>query len=85
MKTVVVFLAEGFEECEALLVVDILRRAGCKVIMTSITDEKLVKSSRYIEVKTDALVKDIDFSDVDMVVLPGGVQGTKNLGKIQLY
>lgn len=81
MKAVVVFLAEGFEECEALLVVDILRRAGCKVIMASITDENLVKSSRYIEVKADALVKDINFNDADMVVLPGGVQGTKNLEK----
>ena len=50
----VVFLAAGFEECEALIVVDILRRAGIEVTMASISDQLEVDSSRHIKVKADA-------------------------------
>lgn len=75
----VVFLAEGFEECEALIVVDILRRAGIETIMASITKQLEVDSSRHIKVQADALAEDMEFASADMVVLPGGRLGTENL------
>lgn len=78
---VVVFLADGFEECEALLVIDLLRRAGLKTVMASVTGKKTVKSSRYIPIVADTLAESIDYTDVKMIVLPGGRLGTENLGK----
>ena len=81
---VVVFLADGFEECEGLLVVDILRRAGLKTIMASIMGMLEVKSSRYIEIKADCLAENVDYSMAKMVVLPGGRYGTENLAASEL-
>ncbi|MBR1693147.1 MAG: DJ-1/PfpI family protein [Lachnospiraceae bacterium] len=79
MSQVCIFLAEGFEEIEALTVVDILRRAGIGIQTVSITGEKQVVSSHKVPVMADALFEDIDFAGVDMIVLPGGMPGTKNL------
>ncbi|MBP5492252.1 MAG: DJ-1/PfpI family protein [Clostridiales bacterium] len=80
MKTIV-FLADGFEECEALIVVDILRRARIEVDMASVMGRRVVLSSRKIPVTADVLAEDVDFSDVDMIILPGGRAGTENLKK----
>lgn len=76
---VVVFLADGFEECEGLLVVDLLRRAGLKVLMASIMGRRDVKSSREILIQADCLAENVDYSTARMVVLPGGRLGTDNL------
>lgn len=78
---VVVFLADGFEECEGLLVVDILRRARLKVLMASIMGRRDVKSSREILIQSDCLAEDVDYNDAKMIVLPGGRIGTANLAK----
>ena len=59
MSKLIVFLADGFEECEALLVVDILRRAGVETVMASIMGRLEVLSSRKIEVKADVLAEDL--------------------------
>ncbi|MBQ6456016.1 MAG: DJ-1/PfpI family protein [Mogibacterium sp.] len=75
----VVFLADGFEECEALITVDILRRAGVETVMASVSGRAEVESSRSIWVRADAPVSVIDFSSVDMVILPGGRLGTENM------
>jgi len=75
----VVFLADGFEEGEALIVVDILRRAGIETVMAAIGEKSDVDSSRNIVVKADAFANDIDFAPVNLVVLPGGRLGTENL------
>ena len=75
----VVFLADGFEECEALIVVDILRRAGIETVMASIGEQLEVDSSRHIKVHADTLAEDVDYSCYDLVVLPGGRYGTENL------
>ena len=76
----IVFLADGFEECEGLIVVDILRRAGVETVMASAMGRLQIDSSRHIKVMADELVEDIDFDTVDLVVLPGGRLGTENLG-----
>ncbi len=80
MKNVCVFFADGCEEIEGLTVVDLLRRAGIAVTMVSINKKKKITGSHNIIFKADVLFKDMDFSDVDMLVLPGGMPGTTSLG-----
>lgn len=79
MSKVSVFFAAGFEEIEALTVVDILRRAGIETCMVSITGEKKVTGSHQITVEMDKLFDEVDFYSTDMIVLPGGMPGTTNL------
>jgi 4-methyl-5(b-hydroxyethyl)-thiazole monophosphate biosynthesis len=79
MAKVCIFLAEGFEEIEALTVVDVLRRANIEITMVSVTGTELVAGSHGIAVKADRLFDDMDFGDTDMLVLPGGMPGTRNL------
>lgn len=81
MKKVGVFLAEGFEEIEGLTVVDLLRRAGVEVTTISIMGKKEIYGSHKIGVLADALYEEVDFEQLDGVVLPGGMPGTTNLGK----
>lgn len=79
MGKVCVFFGTGYEEIEALAVVDLLRRAGIDTEMVSITGEDMVESSHGVTVKMDRLLEEVDFGGVDMIVLPGGMPGTKNL------
>ncbi len=81
MSKVYIFIAEGFEEIEALTVVDLLRRAKLDIVMASVTGNKLVTGSHNIAVITDILFEDTDFEDAAMLVLPGGMPGTTNLEK----
>ena len=66
------FLAYDFEEIEALATVDILRRAGLSVATVSITEELQVKGAHNITVLADKIFSGCDFSDLDVLVLPGG-------------
>lgn len=79
MSKICVFFANGFEEIEALTVVDILRRAAIDVAMVSVTGEKKVTGSHKITVEMDKLFEEVNFEETDMIVLPGGMPGTKNL------
>lgn len=83
MKKVLLFLAEGFEEVEALTVVDLARRAGIEVTMVSITGKREVTGARKICVTADALFEEADFGTADMLVFPGGNPGFKNLGAFE--
>ena len=76
---VYVFLANGFEEMEALAPVDLLRRAGVEVFTVGVGSDMIV-SSHNIPVKTDTTVDKIVLNDeLEMIVLPGGMPGTLNL------
>lgn len=79
MSLVYAMMADGFEETEAITVIDILRRAGIKVVTVSITDNKMVNGSHGINVQADEIMDNIDFNSADMIFLPGGGQGTANL------
>ena len=79
MSKVSIFFAEGFEEIEALTVVDLLRRSGIEAEMVSITGSLTVTSSHKVCVTMDKLFEETDFSETDMLVLPGGMPGTRNL------
>ena len=77
---VYILLAPGFEEAEALVPVDMLRRANIETATVSITGEP-VPGSHGVTVLADVTLDDVDLSRADMVVLPGGGPGYKNLGK----
>ena len=77
---VYVYLADGFEEIEALAPVDILRRCGVEVKTVGVTG-KTVSGSHAICVEADILPEDVDLNAAQMLVLPGGLPGTTNLEK----
>ena len=80
MAKVYEFLANGFEEIEALAPVDILRRADVTVQTVSVTGSQLVESSHGVTIKTDLLFEQAgDFSDADLLMIPGGMPGSTNL------
>lgn len=81
MKKVALFLANGFEEIEALGTVDILRRAEIPVQTVSVSNELKVTGAHNITVIADKLFTNMDFSDIDVLVLPGGMPGSKNLNE----
>ncbi len=78
MKKVAVFLAPGFEECEALMTVDLLRRAQLDTTMYSIHNTNEVIGSHNITVKADKKLNELN-ELFDCVILPGGMPGTKHL------
>jgi 4-methyl-5(b-hydroxyethyl)-thiazole monophosphate biosynthesis len=78
-----VFLANGFEEIEAITPIDILRRADIEVNSISITANKEVCGAHGIKIVADYLFDDVDFSKSDLLFLPGGMPGTKNLDEHQ--
>lgn len=80
MSKVYIFLADGFEDIEGLTVVDLMRRAEIDVETVSIKETKEVTTSHGVILQTDLIFTDTDFSDADMLVLPGGMPGTKYLG-----
>ncbi len=79
MKTAFVFLAPGFEEIEAISIIDTLRRGGINTLAISITSGKNVKGAHAIEVVADEIFDKTDFSTGNIVILPGGMPGTNNL------
>ena len=78
-KKAYIFLATGFEEIEAVSVIDILRRADVEIKIVSISENKQVISARNIEISADEVFDETDFSDGDMLILPGGQPGANNL------
>jgi len=79
MKKAGIFFATGYEEIEALTVVDLLRRAGIEAVCVSIDNQKSVTGSHNISVAMDMGIDEIDFDSLDIIVCPGGMPGTKNL------
>jgi 4-methyl-5(b-hydroxyethyl)-thiazole monophosphate biosynthesis len=87
-----VHLAEGFEEIEAISVIDVLRRANLPVETVSITGSKDVTGSHNITILADKIFEEINYAEGNMIVIPGGMPGTVNLenhaglrGKIKDY
>ncbi len=79
MKQSFLFLADGFEEIEALATVDILRRAGLPVKTVSITHSLQVTGAHGVTVKADVLYDNTLFSSAEWLILPGGMPGAENL------
>ena len=79
MKTSFVFLADGFEEVEALTCVDVMRRAGMPVTTVSINPGLEVTGAHGVTVLADALFDDVALAEAEWLVLPGGIPGAPNL------
>lgn len=79
MNKIAIFFAKGYEEIEALSVVDICRRCNLTIDMVSITEEMQVEGAHGIMVGMDKTFSQVDFEEYDMLVLPGGGGGTKGL------
>ena len=85
MKTSFLFLAPGFEEIEALTVVDVLRRAGMDIKTVSILSERNVTGAHGIEVMADLLLADARVgADAEWLIMPGGMPGSTNLAQCAL-
>ena len=79
MKKTAIFFANGLEECEGLVTVDLLRRSGIHVDIVSMEETLMVQGSHNIKIQCDCLFNDVDFSQLDMIILPGGMPGTLHL------
>ena len=79
MKKIAVHLADGFEEIEAISIIDVLRRAGFHVTIVSMNKSMEVNGAHEIIVKANVLFEDLDYDNIDMIVLPGGMPGAANL------
>lgn len=79
MKKNYIFLADGFEEVEALTCVDVMRRAGMTVVTVSINPDQAVIGAHGVTVVADSVYSDHDYSDAEWLVLPGGIPGAPNL------
>lgn len=80
MKKIGIFMADGCEEIEGLTVVDIVRRAKFEIMTISITGKTEVTGSHNIIFHADALSSEVNYDELDGIVLPGGMPGTLNLG-----
>ncbi len=80
MKLACAFIADGTEEGELINVVDILKRAGVKVVIVSV-DGIVATSSHGVKITADALIKDAPISDADLLFVPGGMPGSKRMGE----
>ena len=67
-----IFLDNGFEEIEAITTIDLLRRANIALTTVSITGVESVLGAHNIAVKADRIFQDVDFTDAEMLILPGG-------------
>ncbi|MBR6593657.1 MAG: DJ-1/PfpI family protein [Clostridia bacterium] len=76
---VIVLLANGFEECEALVTADVLMRAGAEVQLVSVEDELTVVGTHGIKVVADINISELYSDDMDALVLPGGMPGAQTL------
>lgn len=83
MANVLIPLANGFEDIEAITVVDVLRRGGVQVVTASIHDTVEVRSAHGVSLKADALFADVESEPYDAIVLPGGGEGTRNLKRCE--
>ena len=79
MSKVLVPLADGFEDIEAVSIVDVLRRGGVEVVTAALGASASVLSAHGIRMEADACLADVLEAEYDAIILPGGGEGTKNL------
>ena len=82
MQTAII-LAPGFEEIEAITIIDVLRRAEFPVLTVSLSEARMVRGSHDITVETDCRLSELDPRDLNLIVLPGGMPGARHLAESQ--
>ena len=81
MAKIAICMADGCEEIEALTVVDVIRRAQMEIVMLSVGGSRKVTGSHGIAFETDDLIDNVNWDEIDGIVLPGGMPGTLHLGE----
>jgi len=81
MSKIAIFMAVGFEEIEAISTIDVLRRGGMDVELISVSGNEEVEGGHGISVKCSSLFYNVDYTEYDVLVLPGGMPGADNLNK----
>lgn len=84
MKRAYVFLADGFEEVEAIAPIDVMRRAGIDVTTVSVDNDGIVIGAHGVALVADATIGEVDCQNADVLVLPGGMPGASNLAACEL-
>lgn len=79
MPSVLIPLADGFEELEAVTLIDLLRRADIRVTTASLGSQRTLTASRQVTLVADTLLDEVLNDDFDMLLMPGGQPGTDNL------
>lgn len=79
MAKVYQFLANGTEDVEALIPLDVLRRAGVDFVTVSTTGDIIATTSHGVQIVADVKIEDVDVSDADLLMIPGGIPGAPNL------
>jgi len=82
-KSVLVPIANGSEEIEAITIIDVLRRAGANVTVASVEDDLQVEMSRKVKVVADKKIEEMVGQTFDLIALPGGIPGAERLGKCE--
>jgi 4-methyl-5(b-hydroxyethyl)-thiazole monophosphate biosynthesis len=77
---VYLFLGTGFEEIEAVATIDVLRRAEIELTTISVMNERTVEGTHGVRIEADKMFDEADFANAEMLILPGGMPGTLNLG-----
>jgi protein deglycase len=78
-KKIAVHLAQGFEEIEAITIIDVLRRADLDVVVVSVSGKTEITGAHQIIVIADVLFNEVNYDEIYMIVLPGGMPGAANL------
>lgn len=81
MSKIGIFMADGCEEIEGLTVVDVARRAQLEIVIISVTGKKEISGSHNITFLADALAAEVNYRELDGIILPGGMPGTLRLGE----
>ena len=77
---VYLFLGTGFEEVEAVATIDVLRRAEVELTTVSVMNERIVEGAHGVRIEADKMFDEVDCTNAEMLILPGGMPGTLNLG-----
>ena len=77
---VYLFLGTGFEEVEAIATIDVLRRAEVELTTVSVMEERIVEGAHGVRIEADKMFDEVDCANAQMLILPGGMPGTLNLG-----
>ena len=83
MKKALVPLADGFEDIEAVSIIDVLRRGGVNVVTASLSDGRTVRAAHGIRMEADTQILDALGGEYDAIILPGGGEGTQNLSECE--
>jgi 4-methyl-5(b-hydroxyethyl)-thiazole monophosphate biosynthesis len=81
MAKVLIPLAEGFEEIEAMAIMDVLSRAGIEITVAGLSSLEVKGANTGLSIKVPVLLDGVDAKDYDMIVLPGGLPGSEHLAK----